>query len=100
MKKKRKLGYFISFFLCLAIIIGVVSVFYHVKYPIKYNNEIIAYSVQNNLDPKMVASLINVESSFKKDAKSKTGAIGLMQIMPKTGEFVASLLKEDFEESN
>lgn len=97
---KKRVIYFISFFLSLAVIFGAVGIFYYVKYPIKYNNEIIAYSVENDLDPTLVASLINVESSFKANSKSKTGAIGLMQIMPKTGEFVATMLNEDFNEEN
>ena len=100
MKKKKRTFYFISFFLCLGIIFGIVSVFYHVKYPIKYNDQILAYSVENDLDPSLVASLINVESSFNANAKSSSGAIGLMQIMPKTGEFVAEMLNEEYKEEN
>ena len=98
MKKKKKGFYFISFFLSLAIILVAVTIFYHVKYPIKYRAEIIAYSAENNLNPEIVASLINVESSFNKNAKSNSGAIGLMQILPSTGEFIADMLGEKFSE--
>lgn len=97
---KTKPFYFISFFLIMAIILCSVTVFYYVRYPIKYNAEIIRYSNDNNLDPTLVASLINVESSFNTNAKSSSGAIGLMQIMPQTGNFVAEMFKESFNEQN
>ena len=95
---KKKKFYFISFFLVLTTILIAVVVFYDVKYPVKYNSEILLYSAENDLDPKLVASLINVESSFEANSKSSSGAIGLMQIMPKTGEFVAEMLNEEFSE--
>jgi len=36
-----------------------------------------------------VLSLVSAESSFDKDAVSGVGAVGLMQIMPKTASFIA-----------
>ena len=97
---KKKKFYFISFFLCMFIIFGGISLFYIIKYPVRYKAEINVYASQNNLNPSFVASLINVESGFNAKAKSSSGAIGLMQIMPKTGEFVADMLNEKFDEQN
>lgn len=42
-----------------------------------------------NLDPYLVLAVIQVESEFSPKAISKRGAIGLMQVMPGTGEFIA-----------
>jgi soluble lytic murein transglycosylase len=42
------------------------------------------------LPPTFVLAVIEVESSGRQDAVSEAGALGLMQIMPATGEFVAS----------
>lgn len=47
-------------------------------------------SLANGLDPLLVAAVIRQESSFRRTAVSPKGARGLMQIIPSTGEFVAS----------
>lgn len=44
----------------------------------------------NKLDPYLILAVIKVESEFSPVAVSEKGAIGLMQIMPRTGEFVAN----------
>jgi len=54
-----------------------------------YQEEIIEYSKKNKLDPFLVAAVIKNESGFRIDAKSKPGAVGLMQIMPETGKWIA-----------
>lgn len=43
----------------------------------------------NNLDPRLVAALIHVESNFDSYAVSSTGALGLMQMLPSTGRAVS-----------
>jgi soluble lytic murein transglycosylase len=43
-------------------------------------------------DPAFILSLIQVESSFKVKARSPVGALGLMQVMPGTAQFVAQEL--------
>ncbi len=58
-------------------------------YPIKYKEYIIKYSEENGINPYLTTSIIFVESKFYPNAISKKGARGLMQIMPKTGEWVA-----------
>ncbi len=60
-----------------------------VLYPLRYWELILETSEKNQLDPFLVAGLIRQESLFMPDAVSPAGAIGLMQIMPTTGERVA-----------
>jgi soluble lytic murein transglycosylase len=44
------------------------------------------------LDPELVMAVIRVESAYNNFATSRVGALGLMQVMPKTGEQMASRL--------
>lgn len=65
------------------------------RYPLKYETEINFYARQNNLPPALVASVINTESSFNKNAKSNKGAIGLMQIKLSTANYMCDYYKLD-----
>ena len=51
------------------------------------------HSKQNNVDPYLVSAIIREESRFNTKAVSSSGAIGLMQIMPKTGKHIAQKYK-------
>ena len=74
-----------------------ISCFYGYFYPIKYEQEIYSYSKDYGVNPDLVASVINVESGFNKDRVSNKGAIGLMQLMPKTAQWVAEKLGENYQ---
>ncbi len=54
-----------------------------------YQQDIITYSEKNNVDPFLVAAIIKNESNFRHEAVSGAGAVGLMQIMPETGRWIA-----------
>ncbi len=43
------------------------------------------------LDPLFVASVIKSESSFRRNARSPAGALGLMQVLPNTGKYVSNM---------
>ena len=86
------------FFVCEAICIAFAIRSF--LYPIKYKNLITKYAQEYNLSPTVVASIINVESRFNKDAKSKAGAIGLMQITPNTAIYICQLNHIQFDEKN
>lgn len=60
--------------------------------PVPFSNEIEVYSKMYGLDPYLVAAIIKTESGFDKDIVSSMGAVGLMQIMPSTGEWIARQL--------
>mgnify|MGYP000452908442 CR=1 FL=1 len=54
-----------------------------------YQQDIITYSEKNKIDPFLIAAIIKNESGFNHKAVSKVGAVGLMQIMPETGSWIA-----------
>jgi soluble lytic murein transglycosylase-like protein len=60
--------------------------FLKMYYPLRYQDTIKKYSVRNSVDPFLVMALILQESYFNPRARSRVGAIGLMQLMPATGE--------------
>lgn len=43
-------------------------------------------SAEQGVDAKLVRAVIEVESAYKRNARSPKGAVGLMQLMPATGE--------------
>ncbi len=59
------------------------------NYPVAYVDLIERYSAQYDLDPYLVQAIMRCESSNDPSAVSSAGAIGLMQIMPDTGEWIA-----------
>ena len=63
-------------------------------FPTYYSEAVTSYSDIYGIDSCLVYSIIKVESEFKTEAQSNKGAIGLMQIMPKTGEYISGLLGE------
>ncbi len=75
------------------------NLYISVKYPIAYESLIAKYSNEYNVDPFLVASIINVESKYDKNAISKKDARGLMQIGPQTGSWAGEVLQiEDYSE--
>ena len=63
--------------------------YWHALFPIPYKEEIVEWSTQRQLNPLLVAALIRQESRFEKQIRSSAGAVGLMQVMPDTGKWVA-----------
>ena len=53
---------------------------------IPFGAEIRASAHRHGLDPLLVAAIVQVESAFDGRAVSRRGAIGLMQLMPRTAE--------------
>ncbi len=58
-------------------------------FPKPYWSDLKRSSAANGLDPYLVASLIRQESEFNPAAVSRANAVGLMQLLPKTGKLVA-----------
>lgn len=78
----------------IAIIVGVLYVTQR-KPPLEYVDQISQYASEYDLDPYLVAAVIDTESGFRADAVSRVGARGLMQIMPDTAEWIAQKIGQE-----
>lgn len=54
------------------------------RYPIRYAEEVLAAAESYELDPALLFAVIRTESSFRPDAVSPAGAVGLMQLTEET----------------
>jgi len=61
-------------------------------FPLPYSKQLKRRAAPHKLDPYLVAGLIRQESEFNATAKSRAGALGLMQLMPATGRGLARQL--------
>lgn len=64
-------------------------------YPIKYESIIEKYSEKYNIDETLILAVIKTESSFDPSSVSEAGAMGLMQVMPETHEWLSGKLGRD-----
>ena len=67
--------------------------YWEALFPKAYWTDLRKYSLLNGLDPYLVASLIRQESEFNALALSRANAVGLMQLLPRTGKTVAKQVK-------
>lgn len=84
-------AFILIFFSLFAFSLSAYNLYNVFTHPLKYKSEIINYANENNLNPALIASVINVESSFNENAKSTKNAIGLMQIKLSTANYINSL---------
>jgi len=63
--------------------------YWEALFPRPYWTDLKKFAVANDLDPYLVASLIRQESEFNPIAVSRANAVGLMQLLPRTGKLVA-----------
>lgn len=93
---------FIILLACAIMVFGVMMVYQAYEkrlYKLDYTDIIKKYAAEYDVDPYLVAAIIKTESNWNSDAKSARGAIGLMQIMPETGSWIAGKLKIAYSDS-
>jgi soluble lytic murein transglycosylase len=59
------------------------------RYPLRYEQIVRGHAKNYRLDPALLAAVIYQESRFRADARSESGAIGLMQLRPDTAKGIA-----------
>jgi soluble lytic murein transglycosylase len=59
------------------------------RYPLSYEQIVRGHARNYDLDPALLAAVIYRESKFDAGARSSSGAIGLMQLLPETAKGIA-----------
>ncbi len=70
------------------------------RFPVNYLSQVQYNANWQDLDPAIILGLIRQESMLDKNARSAVGALGLMQIMPETGQLIAHSLNEPWQAEN
>jgi soluble lytic murein transglycosylase len=64
-------------------------------FPFPYEDTILKWSQQRQLNPLLVTALIRQESRFEREIRSSADAVGLMQLIPDTARSTAEQVKLD-----
>lgn len=84
LRRRRRLGCVV-----LLIVLGALIFGYASWAPFPYRATVVKAAGRNHLSPYFVAAVIRVESGFRPDVVSRRGAVGLMQLMPSTAQWIA-----------
>ena len=83
----------------IALLTLIILMLYFFKpYPMKFEEEIKYASQKYDVSPSLVASVIFAESSYLPDTKSNRGAVGLMQILPSTAEWLCKKTGQNYSQ--
>ena len=69
------------------------SAYWYGLFPFPYQDKILPYARQNQINPLLVISVMRKESTFNPEIDSIVGAVGLMQIVPPTARWVAEKIE-------
>ena len=87
----------LSLSICVIILSFCIGAFNAYFYPLCYKEQIEICSKDYGVKGALVASIANVESNFKEKALSNKGAVGVMQLMPATAEWLAGKIGIDYD---
>jgi soluble lytic murein transglycosylase len=91
----RKIMLVILVTLLILALINLHKDFLKIVYPIYYESLVFDSAIEHDLDPYLILAIMYVESKFDPQSTSDQGARGLMQIMPQTGDWIASSLGDE-----
>ncbi|MDR2091187.1 MAG: lytic transglycosylase domain-containing protein [Clostridiales bacterium] len=95
---KNKIATFLIFITAAAVLVFSFGIAERaVFYPVKFKEEVLSAASAFSVDEKVIFAVIKTESGFKSGAVSGKGAVGLMQIMPSTGEYLYNKLYKNAE---
>lgn len=88
----------ISLTICAILLTFCIGAFNAYFYPMTFSKEIIALGNDYQVESALIASVANVESNFKETAISNKGAVGVMQLIPSTAEWLAGKIGIEYKE--
>ncbi len=92
---KRKINIYILLAVLLLLTVSVLTAY--AVLPKKYERVIQGLSQEFGVESDLIFAVVRTESNFRADAVSGKGAVGLMQIMPPTAEFICRTLGEKLD---
>jgi len=60
------------------------------RFPTPHKQPVMQNADKNKIDPAWIYGIMRRESAFSEDVKSPVGAVGLMQLMPKTAQYIGN----------
>ena len=95
MKNNKSSAIALILIVIISVILGIIinSVWNYIEtknHPTSYDEIVKKYSVEYGVPERVIFATIKTESSFRSDAVSSAGAMGLMQMMPSTFEWLTS----------
>jgi len=63
------------------------------RFPILYRSQVAKASSEHSIEPSWIFGVMRRESAYIADVRSHAGAVGLMQLMPRTARYVAADLQ-------
>ncbi|UVI28480.1 lytic transglycosylase domain-containing protein [Paenibacillus spongiae] len=89
MKKFRRKRVFLVLVLALLVVLFFNSEWIsRWMYPIHYKDDIRISADNYKLEPQLLAAVIRTETNYEPGKESKKGAVGIMQIMPDTADWI------------
>jgi soluble lytic murein transglycosylase len=70
------------------------------RFPLAHRELVINYARQQQINPAWAFAIIRQESAFTNDARSHAGALGLMQLLPRTARQIAHSLRLRFRRND
>lgn len=88
---RKRINYLVILLAALMGIVFTLILIYAFFIPQKYSFAVASYAKKFDLEEELIYAVIRTESNFRAEAVSDAGAVGLMQIMPSTAQFLSEM---------
>lgn len=79
---------FLVYFFLFAAVSGGFLIFLRAAFPVRFRKAVEKNAEETGVEISLIYAVIRTESSFRENAVSEKGAIGLMQILPSTADHI------------